>query len=365
MSGELLRAIELYPCAGGMGEGFRRAGIEFALAFDFNPDACDSYERNLKHRPICIDVRDVVRMVKSGTSFGPLDLVVADPPCTPWSRAGKRKGLADEADMLAETCELIALLRPRAWLIGNVPGLDDSSNRSAVAKTIGALGKRCGYAVDYAKLNASSYGVPQHRVRPFWFGRPYASAPIAWPQPTHGDPKNLAIPGTELAPWVTCRAALSHLPLEDLGRPVRVKWKRDTGGGGLLLAANHEGRNNHPPSTPDEPGRCVTGSDGGGAQKGHVLTWPWDVPSTTVTADDRLPPPGHHSGSVLSVPNAVVLSERARAILQGFPEHWFFAGKTKRSRSAQIGMAMPPPMAAAVASSIVAWFRAHAESKVA
>ena len=44
------------------------------------------------------------------------------------------------------------------------------------------------------------------------------------------------------------------------------------------------------------------------------------------------------------------------ATLQGFPETWVFCGKTKASRSAQIGMAMPPPMAEAVARSIVAWF---------
>lgn len=456
-----MRAAEFFGCAGGMAEGFRRAGIIFALSFDFSADACRSYAANLGHAPVQMDVRDVLRLKRSGVSFGRLDLIVADPPCTPWSRAGKRQGLEDEADMLLETCELIAELRPTCWLIGNVPGLDDSTNADAVAQTIGKLSRL--YDVDYAKLNASSYGVPQHRVRPFWFGRPRGSEPIRWPATTHGAPGNLAIPGAELKPWVTCRDALSHLPLEQLGRPVRVKWKRDTdhktatpdapaptatrnthgdgallsreracngeqlgsipdrparvvgtsilsdgnilvtpeaaqrptkrkrpfhhahpatqseepartlttksreggaGGGGLLLAANHEGRNNHPPSTADNPARTVTGSDGGGV-KGHTLTWPWDVPATTVTSDDRLPPPGHHpeSGSVLSVlsvPNAVVLSEQARAILQGFPPGWQFLSDTKRGRAAMIGMAMPPPMAEAVARSIVSWFAAHA-----
>jgi DNA (cytosine-5)-methyltransferase 1 len=370
-------AVELFPCAGGMAEGFRRAGITFDLAFDFSADACASYEANLGHRPIQMDVRDLLRMVTSGVSLGQIDLLVADPPCTPWSRAGKRKGLDDEHDMLRETCALIGLLRPTCWLIGNVPGLDDGTNANAVAATIGAL-SRSGYDVDYAKLNASSYGVPQHRVRPFWFGRPRGSEPLRWPAPTHGAPGNLALPGCALKPWVTCRDALEHLPLPELGRPVRVKWKRDTdhktatpddpaptatrnthGDGALLAASVDGGRNNHPPSTPNSPARTVTGSDGGGV-KGHTLTWPWDVPATTVTQDDRLAPPGHHpeSVSVLSVPNAVVLSEKARAILQGFPEDWKFLGDTKKSRSSMIGMAMPPPMAEAVAKSITRWFAA-------
>jgi len=44
------------------------------------------------------------------------------------------------------------------------------------------------------------------------------------------------------------------------------------------------------------------------------------------------------------------------AILQGFPEGWHFAGETKRARWSQIGQAMPPPLAHAVASSIARWF---------
>src|SRR5689334_10645185 len=96
-----LGALEIFCCAGGMAEGFRRAGIEFSVAVDANPDACTSYEHNLGRRPIQMDVRDLLRL--HGVGWRPverLDLLVADPPCTPWSRAGKRKGLDDERDML-------------------------------------------------------------------------------------------------------------------------------------------------------------------------------------------------------------------------------------------------------------------------
>jgi site-specific DNA-cytosine methylase len=36
-------SIELFPCSGGLAEGFRRAGVTFDLAFDADADACDSY----------------------------------------------------------------------------------------------------------------------------------------------------------------------------------------------------------------------------------------------------------------------------------------------------------------------------------
>lgn len=150
--------LEIFSCAGGMAEGFRRAGILFDMVVDFSEDACESYERNIGHKPIRMDARDLLRMVRAGwrPPAPGLDLLVADPPCTPWSRAGKREGLEDERDMLADTCELIRLLEPRWWVIGNVPGLDDSTNAGAIKKTIGKLSRW--WCVDYRRLDAADYG---------------------------------------------------------------------------------------------------------------------------------------------------------------------------------------------------------------
>ncbi len=429
--------IELFPCSGGMAEGFRRAGIEFDLAFDADPNACDSYKANLGHRPVQMDVRDLLRMVRagwrscrtwpqpwpsswSGDAVDQIDVLVADPPCTPWSRAGKRKGTGDERDMLGSTIELIHLLRPRAYVIGNVPGLDDSTNWPTVQRALEPL-RAIGYCVaDFLRLDAADYGVPQHRVRPFWFG--HLDGPcLKPPAPTHGDPAFVAhgqLPGVDgLRPWVTCREALGHLPPAELGRPVRMR-KRDCNGkqhgsiadaparvlgtsnlsDGNVLLANAK----HPINTPDAPSMVIRSKSHAGAQGGAVLAldepptrkkrppwtqgpqwsrvtspdapsptvltgtqriggngvkldWPWDRPSTTVARDPRIPPPGHkpeHWGALLSGPDAVLLSERAAAILQGFPEGWVFAGKTKTSRWSQLGQAMPPPLAEAVARSV-------------
>ena len=85
--------MELFGCAGGMAEGFRRAGITFDMVVDRDPDACDSYEQNMGHRPLQMDARDLLRMARLGwRPKAPIQLFVADPPCTPWSRAGKRTG---------------------------------------------------------------------------------------------------------------------------------------------------------------------------------------------------------------------------------------------------------------------------------
>lgn len=378
-----------------MAEGARRAGLEIAMSFDWSEDACDSYEANHGHRPIQLDVDELLHMARVGWRPEPIDLLIADPPCTPWSRAGKRQGTADKRDMLEATVELVELLRPRAYLIANVPGLDDSPNWPVVQRTIGGLSSAGYCVVDFARLDAADYGVPQHRVRPFWFG--HLDGPcLTWPARTHGAGADLvALPGiAPLLPYVTCRAALQHLSTEDLGKPIRLRQRdcstdqhgsvpdkpaRTVGtsnlsDGNVLVSGPTPRRHprhrtsstaapartmtnghallvhaRHPVSKADKPSYVVTTKgDGRGAQGACVVwPWPWDRPSTTVTTRDVVPPPGHHpeSGSILSQPGAIKLSEKAAAILQGFPETWRFCGRTKAARWDQIGMAMPPGLA--------------------
>jgi len=406
--------LELFGCAGGMAEGFRRAGIGFDMTVDIAPDHCDSYEANLGHRPVQMDVRDLLRMAQLGWHVD-VDLLVADPPCTPWSRAGKRLGTADERDMLEVTCQLIEALRPRRYLIGNVPGLDDSGNLPVVQRLIGGLSAH-GYCTrDFARLDASAFGVPQVRIRPFWFGHREGRC-LRWPAATHVDPtahdlRTLPMLGERgLLPWVTCRQALGHLSGDDLGRPVKLRKLRKRGQLGsvpdrparvvvgtsnlsdgdvltrqsrhrdpvhtseldspartitpqcrapghattLVLAAPESGRKRRPPST-----RGPQSSRVGSGSPVLEWPWPWDRPATTVTARAGLAPPGHHDENfaILSLPDAIILSERAAAILQGFPDPgaggWRFCGATKKARWSQIGQAMPPALAEAVARAIV------------
>jgi DNA (cytosine-5)-methyltransferase 1 len=279
---------------------------------------------------------------------------------------------------------------------------------------------------DFAKLDAADFGVPQHRTRPFWFGH-LAGPCVRWTARTHFSPTEalcLPLPGEPARlPWVTCREALGHLPLELLGRPVRLRKRgqhskqhgsveerpaRGVGttnlsdgnalligdtkhpqaraeapaptvrGGGeghsapqILLtntedapsytvSAKGDGRGaqgacvlkiNHRRTSPDEPAKTLTKNS---HSDGSYAEWPWERPATTVEADDRIAPPGHkdEKRASRSLPEAIVLSERAAAILQGFPETWVFSGVTKKARWSQIGQAMPPPLAEAVGRAV-------------
>ena len=338
-----------------MALGFRRAGIEFDMAIDYDNDARSSYSLNMGHVPENINVKTTFPSLVRRLAKEKISLLVADPPCVSWSYSGKKEGMTDPRDCLMETCALIARLKPKAWLLANVPGLDSKKNIRIVDDLIKPLPGYC----SYARLNAADFGVPQIRRRPFWVGfqSERARAEFRWPTPSHAKEA-----------WVTCRQALGHLPLEGLGRPIVLRWNgpdhrpscADEPAKTLSTNPNSDGavlvaeRDRHKPNKADAPGACVTTGARAG-KGGNTLEWPWDRPSTTVQSDPRLGLPGHHDPEIPNSqhgPNAIVLSEKARLILQGFPEDWIVCGKTKGSRDSQIGQAMPPAMAEAVAREI-------------
>lgn len=59
-----------------------------------------------------------------------------------------------------------------------------------------------GYAVDYRELRACDFGAPTIRKRFFMVMR-CDGVPVAWPEPTHGDPKTPAVQSGKLKPWRT------------------------------------------------------------------------------------------------------------------------------------------------------------------
>lgn len=110
---------------------------------------------------------------------------------------------------------------------------------------------------------------------------------------------------------------------------------------------------------PDAPARTmISGPSRVGGGAATTLDWPWERPATTLDTRDVLSPPGRDGRAQedpgqRAHPNAIVLSERAAAILQGFPDAgWTFVGETKISRWKQIGMAVPIAVARALAHSI-------------
>ncbi|MGP2461398.1 DNA cytosine methyltransferase [Pantoea ananatis] len=64
------------------------------------------------------------------------------------------------------------------------------------------LVKGLGYAVEFRELRACDFGAPTIRKRFFMVMR-CDGEPVIWPEPSHGDPKSLAVQSGHLKPWRT------------------------------------------------------------------------------------------------------------------------------------------------------------------
>lgn len=183
-----LRAIDLFSGAGGLTQGFRDAGYDVTFALDKNRDSTDTYRRN--HPDTRVETASITDFTPAEIlemAGGHVDVVVGGPSCQGFSTAGRSNGWVradDERNQLWEhMLAVVAHLRPRAFLMENVPGL--------VYWKSGEFGERIlkgfrdlGYTVDHGILLAADYGVPQRRRRLFMVGL-LGETPYRFPDPTH------------------------------------------------------------------------------------------------------------------------------------------------------------------------------------
>jgi DNA (cytosine-5)-methyltransferase 1 len=108
-------------------------------------------------------------------------LVAAGPPCKGFSqiRNGYHDGRNGHNRVLNALPEYLAILRPRMFVIENVPDLLRHRNGKTLAGVIGRLERpasRLRYSVEYRIYDAALFGTPQARRRILIFGVRYGGA---------------------------------------------------------------------------------------------------------------------------------------------------------------------------------------------
>ena len=98
------------------------------------------------------------------------DILVGGFPCQPFSLSGLQKGFSGkDGDLFYQCVRLIANLKPKVFLLENVPGFARLQKGKFLSKSVETL-ESLGYVVDYKILNAVNFGVPQERQRLFLMG---------------------------------------------------------------------------------------------------------------------------------------------------------------------------------------------------
>lgn len=191
-----LKVISLFSGCGGMDLGFTGGFDIFGRHYEKNPyeivfandivqKACNTYTYNFGHGSYCCDIKEL-----DYSKLPKADIVIGGFPCQDFSLAGKRRGFeAERGRLYLEMKKVIDYVKPIAFVAENVDGIrkNKKNMENSPLDVIIDDFKKSGYDVIYKPLNASSYGVPQNRVRIIIIGiRKDIGKKIKYPKPTYG-----------------------------------------------------------------------------------------------------------------------------------------------------------------------------------
>jgi DNA (cytosine-5)-methyltransferase 1 len=178
-------AIDLFCGAGGLSVGLELAGFDVVAGSDYDPVHAATHEYNFPLTPmLCGDVSQIAaesllaaaeRGVEAhgATDWdGRIDLIAGGPPCQGFSFMGKRLVDDERNRLVFHFYRLIAELRPRYFVMENVPGMASGGHAGVLEQLIEnfeAIGYRFAPG-HWAILNAADFGVPQDRRRLFLIG---------------------------------------------------------------------------------------------------------------------------------------------------------------------------------------------------
>ena len=289
--------IDLFAGCGGLALGFEVHGFRTS-GFEMKPKAVQTYNANLQG--CCKETTLTV-----GIPEGNADVIIGGPPCQPFSQIGYQRGNRDPRDGFPVFLDAVRRIDPKIAIIENVRGLL-FRNKDYLRKAAAEL-ERFGYAVHANLLNARDFGVPQNRERVVIVA---SKVGWRWPDPVVSYP-------------VTAGVALGPLPKE-----FGPESKFLTSSMDQYIAAY------------EKKSSCVRPRD-----------LHFEQPSRTVTCRNL----GGATSDMLRIRlqdgRRRRLTVREGARLQSFPD-WFQFHGDQYEQFEQIGNAVPPLLAAALASQV-------------
>jgi DNA (cytosine-5)-methyltransferase 1 len=372
------KGIDLFSGAGGFSLGFEQAGFDVVAAAELDPIHAATHEFNF---PQCVSIaRSVVGLsaeeIRLRAGLGAretIHVVFGGAPCQGFSLIGHRALDDPRNSLVREFVRIVAELRSSYFVFENVKGLTLGSQRIFLEELIHEFEDK-GYTVrlPWRVLNARNYGVPQDRARLILIGARKGRALPRYPEPTSfrsGEGST-----TLFGRGPTCRDALDDLPDAEQFQELRERdWVRVsnwTAQSAYARAMHCETKNawhygyrrEWDPSvltssmltehTPISRRRFTETQPGDTEPISRFFKLPSDGISNTLRAGTdsargafTSPRPIHYAR-----PRCITVREMAR--LHGFPD-WFRFHETKWHGARQIGNAVPPPLARAIAGSLI------------
>ncbi len=293
--------LDLFAGCGGLALGFESLGFK-TVGYERDQDCCSTYRENLNSH-----CHQVTLTPNSTLDIG-AEVIIGGPPCQPFSVNGNQKGKKDNRDGFPAYLSAVERYRPQIAIFENVRGML-YQNREYFDGIVEAL-EELGYKVQWELLNAVDFGVPQNRERLFVVAHQDV---FDFPEPTHRQ--------TPLTAGNALHGLLDTLPKN----PKFLTPSMDAYVAKYELAS-----------------KCITPRDL------HL-----DKPSRTVTCRNLNGATGDMLRIRLSDGRRRRLTVQEGARLQSFPDWFTFCGSESNQLN-QVGNAVPPLLAKALARSVLA-----------
>jgi len=371
--------IDLFAGAGGMSLGFEQAGFDVVAAVEIDPVHCATHKFNFPHCSVIprsvegLKGSEIRLQAKLGSR--PIDVVFGGAPCQGFSMIGQRVLDDPRNRLVRDFLRIVSELDATYFVFENVKGLTLGKHRKFLDEFV-EYASELGYSVrlPWQVLDAANFGVPQHRERLILFGAKkdtnLPTYPDHWTNPADG--RGESVSGKPSGP--TVGEALLDLPdaedFAELERTDEVAWTKWADGSAyakelrcLSNSAWHSGhrrawnpniltssaRTTH---TTISRGRFASTNGGETEPISRFYKLATNGLSNTLRAGTdgargafTSPRPIHPT-----LNRCVTVREMAR--LHGYPD-WFRFNETKWHGARQIGNSVPPPLARAVAYSVI------------
>lgn len=318
-------AIDLFSGCGGLTAGLKRAGFRVVGAVELDGLAVETFRMN--HRKTVVWKRDIRKvpvsevMKRLKLAKGQLDLLAGCPPCQGFSSMRTLNGSKvikdDRNELLFQFLRFVRVLKPKAVMMENVPGLATDARMRRFRRQIEALGYKCTVKV----LDTADFQVPQRRRRMILLASRFGVIESASSAETR----------------LTVRDAIGNLPTAGKsGDPLHdLPEKRTERIAQLIRLIPKDGGSRRDLGRGRQL-KCHKNCDGFKDVYGRMA---WDDQAPTITGGCVNP----SKGRFLHPVRHRTITLREAALLQGFPPRYRFSLRRGKFPAAEmIGNALPP-----------------------
>ncbi|MBU2993947.1 DNA cytosine methyltransferase [Octadecabacter sp. 1_MG-2023] len=351
----MVTVIDLFAGCGGLSLGAARAGLSPNLAVELDDHAAAAHSKNFPHcKTAKLDLSKVDSAAINSLYSGRPDLVIGGPPCQGFSYIGKRNQSDPRNDLLDRFFQIVSDLKPRAFMMENVPGLLSKSSFQLLERALQRVPSS--YVVlTPSVLDAADFGAATRRKRVLVIGY----------DPTDVDPISFGMINKNRRAPATVSQALEGLPepgttdVAEVGLVdspyVRFINRRSVDlGDACKLNAHSDCRVSGFEATkhsPEVESRFSATPQGKTEKVSRFFRLNPNEPARTLRAGTGVDKGSFQSARPIHHVSPRVVSVREAARIQGFPD-WFDFHPTKWHSHRMIGNSVNPLFAEAILTSI-------------